>query len=132
MKISQLPPKLLVFVRFFGGGLINTGMTYALYFALQMLFFYQIAYALAYLAGIAFSYWFNSVIVFKTKLNWKSLLNYPLVYIAQYCVSALLLGAFIERLDISPKFAPLIVLVATIPLTFFMSRWILRGSQVKI
>lgn len=132
MRITQLPPKLLVFVRFFGGGMINTGMTYSLYYALQLLFHYQTAYALSYLAGIVFSYWFNSVIVFKTKLNWKNLFSYPLVYVVQYCVSALLLGEFIEQLNISPKFAPLIVLVITIPLTFFMSRWILRSSQVKI
>ena len=126
MKILQAHQKLQHWFRFLAGGVINTGFTYGLYYLLQKLFFYQIAYAIAYASGIIFSYWFNAHIVFKTPLSWKGLFTYPLVYVVQYCLSALLLGFFIERLNITQQIGPLLVLVLTIPLTFFMSRWILR------
>lgn len=121
--------KIQYWLRFLAGGLLNTGLTYGLYFLLQKLFFYQVAYAIAYATGIVFSYWFNARIVFRTPLSWKGLMTYPLVYVVQYGSSALLLGIFIERLGIPPALAPLLVLVLMIPLTFFLSRWILRGRQ---
>lgn len=121
--------KMQYWLRFLAGGLLNTGLTYGLYFLLQKLFFYQVAYAIAYATGIVFSYWFNARIVFRTPLSWKGLMTYPLVYVVQYGSSALLLGIFIERLGIPPALAPLLVLVLMIPLTFFLSRWILRGRQ---
>ncbi|MEG2029340.1 MAG: GtrA family protein [Janthinobacterium sp.] len=126
MAISS---KMQYWLRFLAGGLLNTGLTYSLYFLLQKLFFYQLAYAIAYATGIVFSYWFNARIVFRTPLSWKGLMTYPLVYVVQYGSSALLLGIFIERLGIPPALAPLLVLVLMIPLTFFLSRWILRGRQ---
>ena len=126
MAISS---KMQYWLRFLAGGLLNTGLTYSLYFLLQKLFFYQVAYAIAYATGIVFSYWFNARIVFRTPLSWKGLMTYPLVYVVQYGSSALLLGIFIERLGIPPALAPLLVLVLMIPLTFFLSRWILRGRQ---
>lgn len=121
--------KMQYWLRFLAGGLLNTGLTYGLYFLLQKVFFYQVAYAIAYASGIVFSYWFNARIVFRTPLSWKGLMTYPLVYVVQYGSSALLLGIFIERLGIPPALAPLLVLVLMIPLTFFLSRWILRGRQ---
>lgn len=121
--------KMQYWLRFLIGGLLNTGLTYGLYFLLQKVFFYQIAYMIAYACGIVFSYWFNARIVFRTSLSWTGLMTYPLVYVVQYGCSALLLGIFIERLDIPPALAPLLVLVMMIPLTFFLSRWILRRRQ---
>ena len=81
MKILQAHQKLQHWFRFLAGGVINTGFTYGLYYLLQKLFFYQIAYAIAYASGIIFSYWFNAHIVFKTPLSWKGLFTYPLVYV---------------------------------------------------
>lgn len=124
--------KMQYWLRFLVGGLLNTGLTYGLYFLLQKLFFYQIAYALAYASGIVFSYWFNASIVFKTPLSWKGLFTYPVVYVVQYGASALLLGVLIERLRIPPHLAPLLVLVVMIPLTFFLSRWVLRGRKPAV
>ena len=125
IQIFQSHPKFLIWIRFLVGGTINTGFTYGVYLLLGGLFFYQIAYAIAYAVGILFSYWFNSSFVFKTPLRWKSLISYPVVYVVQYFVSALLLGIFIEFIDIPPQVGPLLVLLLMIPLTFFMTRWVL-------
>lgn len=121
--------KYLVIIRFLFGGLVNTGVTYALYILLEQFFLYQIAYALSYCAGIIFSYWFNTIIVFKTTLSWQGLIKYPVVYIVQYCASALLLAILVENLHIDPKIAPLMVVIATIPVTFILSRWALRKKN---
>ncbi len=118
-------------LRFLTGGVINTAFTYGLYLLLHKLFFYQVAYAIAYAAGIIFSYWFNASVVFKTPLSWRGLLTYPIVYVVQYCVSALLLGVLIERLSIPTQIGPLVVLVMLIPLTYVMSRYILRGRSQR-
>ena len=124
--MGQGNQKLLHWFRFIIGGIVNTVFTYGLYLLLQKLFFYQIAYAIAYAAGIIFSYWFNASVVFKIRLSWKGLFTYPVVYVLQYFTSALLLGVFIESFNIPAQIGPLLVLVLMIPLTFFMSRWVLR------
>lgn len=117
-------------LQFIGGGALNTGFTYGLYFLLQMFLNYQVAYGIAYAAGILFSYWFNSVVVFRTELNTGTLVRYPLVYLVQYAAGALLLGTLVEVVGISSRFAPLLVTVLMIPATFVMSRWIiLRGKK---
>jgi putative flippase GtrA len=113
-------------IKFVIGGGINTVFTYGLYFGLQVLMPYQVAYAFAFAAGIAFSYWFNATIVFKTPISWRSFLTFPLAYVIQYLLSAVLLSVFVERLGIHQSIAPLAVIVLTIPVTFVLTRWLLR------
>lgn len=115
-------------IKFVIGGGINTGFTYALYFGLQMILPYQIAYALAFVVGIVFSYWFNSTIVFNTPISWKGFMAFPLVYLIQYLLSAIILGFVVELLGINQLFAPLIVILVTVPITFLLTRWLLRRA----
>lgn len=113
-------------IKFVIGGSINTAFTYCLYFGLQAILHYQVAYALAFATGIVFSYWFNARIVFKTPIRWKGFFAFPLVYLVQYLLSAVLLSLFVERLGITQNVAPLVVIVLTIPITFVLTRWFLR------
>lgn len=113
-------------IRFMAGGVVNTSFTYCVYLCLVNVFEYQIAYALSFLGGILFSYWFNAVVVFKVSLSWKGLFSFPVVYLAQYFLSAGLLSFFVLHLGFSPSTAPLAIIVFTIPVTFVLSRWILR------
>lgn len=115
-------------IKFLMGGGINTAFTYCLYLGLQVILAYQVAYAVAFACGIVFSYWFNAMVVFKTAISWKGLFAFPLVYLLQYLLSAVLLSVFVERLDIPQSVAPLTVIVLTIPGTFVLTRWFLRRS----
>lgn len=108
------------------GGGINTAFTYGLYFGLQVIIPYQVAYALAFAVGMVFSYFFNAIIVFKQRIGLKSLFAFPLVYVLQYLLSAVLLSVFVERLGIPQSIAPVAVIVLTIPITFGMTRWLLH------
>ena len=115
-------------MKFLIGGVINTAFTYCLYLSLQVILAYQVAYAVAFACGIVFSYWFNAMVVFKTAISWKGLFAFPLVYLVQYLLSAMLLSVFVERLGMSQSIAPLTVIVLTIPVTFVLTRWLLRRS----
>lgn len=112
--------------KFLLGGGLNTALTYAIYYIFHLTLPYQFAYAAAYLSGIVFSYWINATFVFKTPMTWRGLFAYPVVYLVQYLISALLLGTLVEQLDMPKILAPLVVIVVSIPLTFIMTRWILR------
>lgn len=115
-------------VRFLVGGAVNTGVTYGLYFLLQKGLHYQLAYGIAYGFGVVFSYWFNAVVVFDAPLSWKGLFTYPVVYIVQYLVSALFLSLIVEVLAVPSQIGPLLVVILMIPLTYVMSRWVLRAN----
>jgi putative flippase GtrA len=115
-------------IKFLIGGVINTAFTYCLYLSLQVILAYQVAYAVAFACGIVFSYWFNAMVVFKTAMSWKGLFAFPLVYLVQYLLSAMLLSVFVERLGMPQSIAPLTVIVLTIPVTFVLTRWLLRRS----
>jgi putative flippase GtrA len=106
-------------------GLMNTGATYGIYLLLELIMNYQIAYAIAYSIGIIFSYWLNTVIVFRDKLAWRKFFKYPLVYLVQYGLSAGLMAIMVAQLHFSKALAPLIILVITIPVTYFLSKFII-------
>lgn len=115
-------------IKFVIGGGINTAFTFFLYFGLQVILPYQVAYALAFVTGIVFSYWFNARIVFNIPIRWKGFFAFPLVYLVQYLLSAMLLSVFVERLGIPQSVAPLVVIILTIPITFALTRWFLRRT----
>lgn len=123
--------KMRRWLRFIVGGSINTGFTYVTYLGLNSFLNYQAAYLIAYVAGIIFSYWFNARIVFRVPLSWKGLLTFPAVYIVQYVISAFLLGSLVEHFGKSESIAPILVAMAMIPVSYFMSKSILQRSTPK-
>ncbi len=122
--------------RFLVGGAINTGFSYVLYLLLALALPYQLAYLLAYAAGVVFSYWFNAVVVFRVPLSWKGFLAFPVVYAVQYIISAMLLGLLVELLHVPHKLAPLAVAACMVPLSYLISKvvlaWSARGAAPLI
>jgi putative flippase GtrA len=126
----KLSPTALRWARFVAGGALNTAISYAIFLAANLVLPYQAAYLIAYLVGIAFSYWFNAVFVFQTTMRWRRAIAYPSVYIVQYGVGALLLAAFVEAFGMTELAAPLVVAVCLIPVTYALTRLILlRGAK---
>ena len=116
-------------LRFLLGGGINTAFTYGIYLALNLTMSYQSAYLIAYSMGVVFAYWFNAVLVFRVPLSWKGCFSYPLVYVFQYGASALLLGALVAVGGVSETLAPLVVTVGMVPLTYILSKRVLKASS---
>ena len=114
------------FLRFLLVGAVNTGMTLILFEILRRLMPYLIAYGVTYVAGIAISYFLNSTYVFRRRKTARTALLFPLVYVTQYLFGTCALWLLVEHAGQRPTVALLIVIGASIPLTYFLSRTILR------
>jgi len=112
-------------IRFVGVGGLNTFITYILYLVLILVVNYKIAYTISYIIGIFLSYWLNLKIVFQTKSTKKKIFLFPLVYLFQYIFGLLLMYGLVEILGFNQFFAPIIVAICSIPITFILSRFIL-------
>ncbi|MCP3982079.1 MAG: GtrA family protein [bacterium] len=113
-------------VRFVIVGGVNTGLTQLLYMGLLFVMSYTASYTVSYVAGIFLSYWLNSRYVFRQPLQWSKALQFPLVYLAQYVLGVALLYVMIEWLGVHEMIAPLPVVALIVPVTFLMSRYIIK------
>ena len=116
------------FVRFIFFGAINTGITFVMYVFLLRFLSYEIAYTISYAAGILISYWLNAKFVFQEPLRIGRALQYPLVYLVQYLLGLVLLFLLVEVAHVSKIVAPLLIAVLTLPVTFLLSRYMIRRS----
>jgi putative flippase GtrA len=116
------------FCRFVFWGGVNTVAGYLIYALLLQFLPYLVAYSIAFVISIAASYFFNSKWVFKQELKLSKALKYPLVYLAQYLLGASSLYLLVRVMRVDKLLAPALVVVLTIPLTFFLSRKVLSGN----
>lgn len=116
-------------VRFVFSGGLNTVATYAVYLVLLPLAGYAIAYSVAYVGGIFFGYYLSARLVFQQPLQWRHAVQYPLVYVLQYGLGILLTAVLIEGLHLDAFYAPALVIVATLPATFLLARWIIKRDK---
>jgi putative flippase GtrA len=114
------------FFRFLVVGAINTAASYGIYVLVSLVAHYIVAYTVSTVTGIAISYVLNALYVYKTKLSLARAAAYPLVYGVQYGLGVGLLYLMVDQLGVSHYIAPLIIVVATIPVTFLLSRLIVK------
>lgn len=124
MKVENVSTS-RTFFRFLMSGALNTAVTFGLYFALETIITYQAAYLTSYIFGIIFSYYINTKFVFKTKRSIRTFMRFPLVYVFQYIFGAILLELLVKKLGAPSSFAPLLVVVITLPATYLLSRFAL-------
>lgn len=108
-------------------GLANTGFTYLLYYLFLLMMSYQMAFSLAYVCGIGISYYLNSRLVFRQPVSLVKFLKYPVVYVVQYLLGLFILYICIDLLGISKWLAPLLVVVVSLPVSFALSKLIIKG-----
>ena len=113
------------FVRFVFFGGVNTVATYCIYLLLSMLIHYQAAYLIAYISGIGLAYLLNLFFVFDAQSSSKKILSYPIIYIVQYLLGALLMYLILKKLNFSNFLAPLIVAILLMPISYYMNKRIL-------
>lgn len=136
------------FLRFLVTGSINTGASWVVYLVirhvLEALHMHPIAltanvaissdklaFTVAYLFGILFTYYMNSRWVFRVAMSWRSFLQFPSVYIVQYGAGIVLMHLLVDRLAFPVDFAPLAVIVLTMPVTFVLSRFVLKRHATR-
>jgi putative flippase GtrA len=122
-------------VRFLVSGGFNTFVTWLLYLALDFglvqlgvgrVLAYEAAYTLSFVVGIALAYWLNTKWVFETPMSLRTMFQFPLVYVVQLGAGEALLFGLIEGVGCPKSVAPLVVTVLTLPITFVLSRFILK------
>ena len=116
-------------MRFLVVGAVNSGLTYLAYLALLKRVSYQWAFSLSYVAGIFLSFVLNSCFVFRVPLRWQRLLPYPSVYLVQYVLGLGVIHLGVELLRWDERLMPIAVLTMTMPVSFVLTRWILRGDR---
>jgi putative flippase GtrA len=119
-------PALLQFARFLVAGAINTVTSYGIFVALLQFMPYLAAYTIAYIAGVLLSYLLLTTFVFHTRRRLTTALRFPLVYIAQYLTGSAVIVALVEAWHVRAWIAAIVAIVATVPLSFLLSRTILR------
>jgi putative flippase GtrA len=116
-------------VRFVLAGGFNTVVTYVVYLALLSVVNYAVAYTVTYVAGVFFAYYLSARFVFRRPIQWRHAIQYPLVYVLQYVSGMTLTAALVEGLNLNARYAPALVIVLTLPLTFVTARWIVKREK---
>jgi putative flippase GtrA len=114
------------FVRFLLGGVANTVITYGLFLLLQWVIPAAAGYTVAYFVGILLAYCINTMFVFQTKPSIRTALRFPTVYIVQYVTGLALLTLFMH-LGLNNALAMLLTIIVNVPVSFLMTRYILRA-----
>jgi len=115
--------------RFLVAGLVNTGVTYALYLLLLRILAYRTAFSIAFIVGILLSYALNARFVFRRPATWASLIRFPLVYLVQYFGGLALVSILVEWVGVPTWLAPILALLVTIPLTYTLSRLVFVSGR---
>lgn len=118
--------------RFLAAGVSTTAVSYALYLGLIYLSVpYLAAYPISFIVGIVWSYVVNSAFVFRHKPTLRGLLAFPLVYALQLLVGLLVVYLAVATLGLPEWIAPLIAIAATLPMTYLLSRWLIRKTSAR-
>lgn len=114
--------------RFLLAGTLTTILSYAVYLVLLIALPYMAAYVISFIAGIVFSYFINTYFVFSERFSWQSLIKYPLVYVAQLAINLVIVWASVDTLGIRKELAPLVAILVSIPVTYALSRAVIKKS----
>lgn len=113
---------------FLFGSVLNFSISYLCYALLCLLLHYQLAYFIAYVVGISWSYWFNTTHVFRVDKSFRTFCIYPAVYASQYIASHFILWGVVEIVGLHRLAAPILTAVATFPLTFILSKLVFQHT----
>ncbi|HDC8213681.1 TPA: flippase GtxA [Staphylococcus aureus] len=128
MKLTQTHAEILKFI-IVGG--INTLNYYVVYLLLLKLLHieYMISHIIGFLVAFVISYYLNCYFVYRVKPTWRKFISFPITQIVNVSLQTVLLYVFVSWLNLPAEIAPFAGLVITIPITFVLSKWILKDSN---
>ncbi|AEW66399.1 flippase GtxA [Staphylococcus aureus] len=128
MKLTQTHAEILKFI-IVGG--INTLNYYVVYLLLLKLLHieYMISHITGFLVAFMISYYLNCYFVYRVKPTWRKFISFPITQIVNVSLQTVLLYVFVSWLNLPAEIAPFAGLVITIPITFVLSKWILKDSN---
>lgn len=128
MKLTQTYAEILKFI-IVGG--INTLNYYVVYLLLLKLLHieYMISHITGFLVAFVISYYLNCYFVYRVKPTWRKFISFPITQIVNVSLQTVLLYVFVSWLNLPAEIAPFAGLIITIPITFILSKWILKDSN---
>ncbi|MGN5882856.1 GtrA family protein [Staphylococcus simulans] len=125
MKLTQTHFEIIKFI-IVGG--INTLNYYIVYLLLLKLIGvnYLFSHITGFIVSFVISYYLNCYFVYKVKPTWKKFIQFPLTQVVNMGMQTVLLYIFVQWFHISSVIAPFAGLIITIPVTFVLSKYILR------
>lgn len=128
MKLTQTHAEILKFI-IVGG--INTLNYYVFYLLLLKLLHieYMISHITGFLVAFVISYYLNCYFVYRVKPTWRKFISFPITQIVNVSLQTVLLYVFVSWLNLPAEIAPFAGLIITIPITFILSKWILKDSN---
>lgn len=128
MKLTQTHAEIFKFI-IVGG--INTLNYYVVYLLLLKLLHieYMISHITGFLVAFMISYYLNCYFVYRVKPTWRKFISFPITQIVNVSLQTVLLYVFVSWLNLPAEIAPFAGLVITIPITFVLSKWILKDSN---
>ncbi|ADI98921.1 TPA: flippase GtxA [Staphylococcus aureus] len=128
MKLTQTHAEILKFI-IVGG--INTLNYYVVYLLLLKLLHieYMISHITGFIVAFVISYYLNCYFVYKVKPTWRKFISFPITQIVNVSLQTVLLYVFVSWLNLPAEIAPFAGLIITIPITFILSKWILKDSN---
>lgn len=115
--------------KFIISGGLNTIVTYVSYLVLLRALPYHTSYTIAYISGIVLAYMLNRFFVFKAHQGLWSIATLPFIYLIQYFLGLLQIWVYVEKVGLSDTIAPLLALIISVPLTYFLSHLAFIGSS---
>ncbi|MBA8778366.1 GtrA family protein [Staphylococcus schleiferi subsp. coagulans] len=114
--------------RFVLVGGINTLNYYVVYLILLNLLHihYLISHIVGFIVAFVISYYLNCYFVYKVKPTLKKFLAFPLTQVVNMGTQTLLIFIFVRYLGFNESIAPFIGLIVTIPITYVLSKYILK------
>ncbi|AWR31399.1 flippase GtxA [Staphylococcus aureus] len=128
MKLTQTHAEILKFI-IVGG--INTLNYYVVYLLLLKLLHieYMISHITGFIVAFVISYYLNCYFVYRVKPTWRKFISFPIAQIVNISLQTVLLYVFVSWLNLPAEIAPFAGLIITIPITFILSKWILKDSN---
>ncbi|HFO0503943.1 TPA: flippase GtxA [Staphylococcus aureus] len=128
MKLTQTHAEILKFI-IVGG--INTLKYYVVYLLLLKLLHieYMISHITGFIVAFVISYYLNCYFVYRVKPTWRKFISFPITQIVNVSLQTVLLYVFVSWLNLPAEIAPFAGLIITIPITFILSKWILKDSN---
>lgn len=128
MKLKQTHAEILKFI-IVGG--INTLNYYVVYLLLLKLLHieYMISHITGFIVAFVISYYLNCYFVYRVKPTWRKFISFPITQIVNISLQTVLLYVFVSWLNLPAEIAPFAGLIITIPITFILSKWILKDSN---
>lgn len=128
MKLTQTHAEILKFI-IVGG--INTLNSYVVYLLLLKLLHieYMISHITGFIVAFVISYYLNCYFVYRVKPTWRKFISFPITQIVNVSLQTVLLYVFVSWLNLPAEIAPFAGLIITIPITFVLSKWILKDSN---